>query len=145
MNKRFLFPLMISVLFSLLLFSCGKESIPLYYDIDTAPVNLDPQSASDYSSQLIINSLFEGLLRSGENGEVEPAAAESYTTASPTGLSCGRTANGRTARASRRTILSLHSSGFSTRPPIPKTPGIFSALKTARRSTAGSFPRPSSG
>ena len=79
MNKRFLFPLMISVLFSLLLFSCGKESIPLYYDIDTAPINLDPQSASDYSSQLIINSLFEGLLRSGENGEVEPAAAESYT------------------------------------------------------------------
>lgn len=79
MNKRFLFPVMISVLFSLLLFSCGKESVPLYYDIETAPVNLDPQSAADYSSQLIINSLFEGLLRSGENGELEPAAAESYT------------------------------------------------------------------
>lgn len=82
MNKRFLFPLIISVLLSLLLFSCGKESVSLYYDIDTAPVNLDPQSASDYSSQLIINSLFEGLLRSGENGELEPAAAESYTVSS---------------------------------------------------------------
>lgn len=79
MNKRFLFPLIISILFSLLLFSCGKELTPLYYDIDTAPINLDPQSAADYSSQLIINSLFEGLLRSGENGEVKPAAAESYT------------------------------------------------------------------
>lgn len=79
MSKRTLFPLIISVLFSLLLFSCGKESVPLFYDIDTAPVNLDPQSAADYSSQLIINSLFEGLLRSGEDGQLEPAAAESYT------------------------------------------------------------------
>ncbi len=31
MNKRFLFPLIISVLFSLLLFSCGKESVSLYF------------------------------------------------------------------------------------------------------------------
>ena len=79
MKKRFLFFLMVSVLCSLLLFSCEEERIPLYYDIDTAPVNLDPQSAADYSSQLIINNLFEGLLRSGEGGELEPAAAESYT------------------------------------------------------------------
>ena len=67
------------VFISFSLFSCSGKEITLSYDIDAAPINLDPQSAYDYPSKLIIGSLFEGLLRTAENGEIECAVAEKYT------------------------------------------------------------------
>ena len=57
---------------------CGRKSNDFYYDIQTAPINLDPQSASDHSSQLVISSIFEGLMRVARDGSLEPAAAETY-------------------------------------------------------------------
>ncbi len=67
------------VLMTFSMFSCSKDDIILSYDIDAAPINLDPQSAFDYPSKLVIGSLFEGLLRSTENGELECAVTEKYT------------------------------------------------------------------
>ncbi|MCI8600618.1 MAG: peptide ABC transporter substrate-binding protein [Oscillospiraceae bacterium] len=57
---------------------CGRVRSDFYYDLGTAPVNLDPQSASDYASRLVIANLFEGLLQVGEGGGILPAAAERY-------------------------------------------------------------------
>jgi len=70
------------ILMSFSMFSCSRDDLVLYYDIDAAPINLDPQSAYDYPSKLIIGSLFEGLLRSLDNGELECAVAEKYTVSS---------------------------------------------------------------
>ncbi|MDD6032224.1 MAG: peptide ABC transporter substrate-binding protein [Oscillospiraceae bacterium] len=78
MGKRALSLLLTLFLLLSVLAGCGRVSQDFYYDIETAPVNLDPQSASDYSSQLVIASLFEGLMRVGEDGGLEPAAAERY-------------------------------------------------------------------
>lgn len=79
MKRKAVFSVVLVILLSLILCSCGKNSTNLSYDIDTAPINLDPQSAYDYSSKLLINSLFEGLFRSGENGELEKAVCKEYT------------------------------------------------------------------
>lgn len=78
--KRKYIALLFVLIFSLTMFSsCKKEPVSLYYDIDTAPINLDPQSANDYSSKLIINNLYEGLFKIGENGELENGVCKSYT------------------------------------------------------------------
>ena len=76
MKRALCLLLTICLLFSLA--GCGRKSNDFYYDIQTAPINLDPQSASDHSSQLVISSLFEGLMRVSEDGSLEPAAAETY-------------------------------------------------------------------
>lgn len=62
--------------------SCNKDDGSGYifkYDISGNPRTLDPQSAKDDSAILLIANIFEGLLRLDENGDVEPAVAESYT------------------------------------------------------------------
>lgn len=77
--KRGALGLLLIVILLLPVFSgCGRKQNTFYYDLEVAPVNLDPQSASDDSSQLIIANLFEGLVRVGEEGEILPAAAERY-------------------------------------------------------------------
>ena len=67
--------LLVLLLILPLLSGCGSKGNYFYYDIQSAPVNLDPQSAADYSSQLIISNLFQGLMRVDEEGELVPAAA----------------------------------------------------------------------
>ena len=42
------------------------------------PQSLDPQVICDYSSRVIIENLFEGLLKVGENGEILPGVAYSF-------------------------------------------------------------------
>lgn len=69
----------VCLLLSLLLVSCGRKERVITYDMDTAPQNLDPQSAQDNASRLVIANLFEGLVRLDEEGSIEAAAAESYT------------------------------------------------------------------
>ncbi|MEG2597676.1 MAG: peptide ABC transporter substrate-binding protein, partial [Oscillospiraceae bacterium] len=76
-SNRFLLLLLIAV-FSIFFVACGKSSHHLSYDIDAAPTNLDPQSAGDYSSQLVIYNMFEGLVRIGADGSIKPAAAERF-------------------------------------------------------------------
>lgn len=70
--------LLLSLCIVLSLGGCGRRSNDFYYDIQTAPMNLDPQSASDHSSHLVISSIFEGLMRVDEDGSLDPAAASSY-------------------------------------------------------------------
>ena len=48
------------------------------YDIAANPTTLDPQSANDSSAYEIIANLFEGLLKVDNNGDIQPAVAESY-------------------------------------------------------------------
>lgn len=49
------------------------------YDLKVEPVNLDPQTASDKASLMVINNIFEGLLSVNFEGEIIPALAKSYT------------------------------------------------------------------
>lgn len=48
------------------------------YYIDAEPVTLDPQTASDQASLLVIENLYEGLVRLDENNNPIPGAAESW-------------------------------------------------------------------
>ena len=48
------------------------------YDIAANPVTLDPQTANDSSAYEIIANLFEGLLKVDNDGNIQPAVAESY-------------------------------------------------------------------
>lgn len=76
---------LVSLLFSCcllvpLLAGCaGKgENQAMYYDIPGEPGNLDPQLASDTSSQIVLQNIMEGLLRMTPDGKLEEAAATSY-------------------------------------------------------------------
>ena len=64
---------------ALFLAGCMREENDFLYDLDGAPKNLDPQSASDAASRLVIANLFEGLVTVDEDGTVQPGAAESWT------------------------------------------------------------------
>lgn len=84
--RRFLSVIMIFVL-ALSLASCsgGGEGETINYALDASPVTLDPQYAGDIGAKLVINNVFEGLVRLSENGEVIPGIAESWSV-SPDGL-----------------------------------------------------------
>ncbi len=49
------------------------------YDIPSNPTNLDPQSADDVQSYLIIENTFEGLLRVADDGKLTEGVATDYT------------------------------------------------------------------
>lgn len=66
----------------MLLTACKKDDGTGYifkYDIASNPVTLDPQTATDSASYEIISNMFEGLLKVDNEGNLENAAAESYT------------------------------------------------------------------
>lgn len=68
-----------ALLFSLcgcFLFESKAETI--YYDISSEPVNLDPQTASDKASLVVINNVFEGLYTLDDAGAPQKAIAEAY-------------------------------------------------------------------
>lgn len=48
-------------------------------DLTSNPESLDPQSATDAASITVIRNLYEGLVEKDENGEIQLAAAASYT------------------------------------------------------------------
>ena len=56
----------------------GKDGI-IKYDIAYNPGSLDPQTASDDASILIINSVYTGLMRVLPDGSLGSGAAEDYT------------------------------------------------------------------
>ena len=79
MRKRALAFFFVVFLMPTLLFSgCLRENNNFVYDLEGAPKNLDPQSAADAASRLVIANLFEGLVTIGEDGSVCPGAAESW-------------------------------------------------------------------
>ncbi|MBQ4152852.1 MAG: peptide ABC transporter substrate-binding protein [Oscillospiraceae bacterium] len=68
------------LLFCFSLTACsGKSEGSLFkYDIDADPINLDPQSASDYNSLLVIQNMFEGLLTYTEDGKLTEGVATDW-------------------------------------------------------------------
>lgn len=72
--------LIISQLF--ILTSCKKQDVSdivIKYNIIENAKNLDPQSATDYASNLIIQNTFEGLLKVGKNGELTEGVAKDFS------------------------------------------------------------------
>lgn len=66
----------------MLLSACKKKDGTGYifkYDIASNPVTLDPQTATDSASYEIISNMFEGLLKVDNEGNLQNAAAESYS------------------------------------------------------------------
>ncbi len=84
--KRFL-SLALALIMILSLASCSDDGAggSISYALDASPSTLDPQYAGDTSAQIVINNIFEGLVRLSENGEVLPGIAESWEI-SPDGL-----------------------------------------------------------
>lgn len=65
---------------AVVLSGCHREGSHIVrYDLPGGFRSLDPQTANDAASHLMISGLFEGLFVSDEQGEPIPAAAESYT------------------------------------------------------------------
>lgn len=82
MAKRIISTFLSLLLIVLCFASCGKdtgEGKALVFPIDNDPVYLDPQIAQDSGGRDIINNCFEGLVRLGENGEIVPGVAESWS------------------------------------------------------------------
>ena len=59
---------------------CGNDFLSqyIYFQLDRAPVTLDPQSASSESELLVVRNLYEGLLRKSDSGAVVCGACESF-------------------------------------------------------------------
>ena len=73
--------ILMCLLLMLTLFSgCGNDyfSQYIYFQLNDAPVTLDPQSASSESELLIVRNLYEGLLRKSDSGAVVCGACESF-------------------------------------------------------------------
>ncbi len=70
------------VIFSLLGTSCSKNEGSNYlfrYSLLEDPKNLDPQLATDTSSLVIIENMFEGLLKNTSSGNLSEGVAKSYS------------------------------------------------------------------
>ncbi|WP_156299635.1 peptide ABC transporter substrate-binding protein [Streptobacillus canis] len=70
--------------FVAIFFSCGKkeeniEDRVLVYNLFSAPRTLDPHKYNDNISLQISNSIYEGLLRLDDKGEITGGLAKSYT------------------------------------------------------------------
>ena len=61
--------------------SCGKSSgqgKSISYPVESSPKTLDPQYADETGAKLIINNIFEGLVRLDGSGQIIPGLAESW-------------------------------------------------------------------
>ena len=78
--KRFLSMFLI-LLFCVSITACNhtEQGSLLKYDIETDPLNLDPQSAEDYPSLLVIQNIFEGLLTVNEDGTLGEGVATDWS------------------------------------------------------------------
>lgn len=61
--------------------SCSQRGTgkSIIFAVDASPSTLDPQYASETGAQIIINNVFEGLVRYDENGKIIPGIAKSWT------------------------------------------------------------------
>lgn len=66
------------LMMSVALTGCGDDGSGggFRFPLGSEPKQLDPQSATDTASVTVLASLFEGLTRLDENGEVQPGAAD---------------------------------------------------------------------
>lgn len=60
--------------------SCGERGgdKSITYPIGASPSTLDPQYAREIGAQIVINNVFEGLVRLDKNGDVIPGIAEKW-------------------------------------------------------------------
>ncbi len=67
---------------AMLICACGCSSRgqgkAISYPISSSPATLDPQYADETGAKLIINNIFEGLVRLSVSGEIIPGIAESW-------------------------------------------------------------------
>ncbi|MBQ8202802.1 MAG: hypothetical protein IJZ75_00785 [Clostridia bacterium] len=59
---------------------CGKSYLDatIYFEVDNAPVTLDPQVASSDIELMVVRNIFEGLLRKNKDGYIENGVCEAY-------------------------------------------------------------------
>lgn len=72
--------LILAMLTALSLAACGDsyQDAIIYFEIPEKPYTVDPQTASADSELVIVNNIFEGLLRKNESGAIVCGASESF-------------------------------------------------------------------
>lgn len=77
--RRFL-SLILALSMILLCTACSEKGAGknITYALDSSPETLDPQFASDKDAQIVINNVFEGLVRLSDTGEIISGIAESW-------------------------------------------------------------------
>ncbi|MCQ2480735.1 MAG: peptide ABC transporter substrate-binding protein [Clostridia bacterium] len=79
--KRFLSALLaVAMVLSLSACKSGGSGKNIVYPISVSPYTLDPQYAKDSGAQLIINNIFEGLVRHDAEGKIIPGIATKWET-----------------------------------------------------------------
>lgn len=78
-----LLSLLLILSFTITISACSSEKNKpenqiLKYNLPSEPKSLDPQIADDYSSNIILTNIFEGLTRLDENENVIPGIAKSW-------------------------------------------------------------------
>lgn len=69
-----------AVLFCAFFTAChGNDGSLFKYDLESEPANLDPQSAEDYASLMVIRNIFEGLLTIGDDGKLREGVATNWS------------------------------------------------------------------
>lgn len=75
-------PLAIALIFAILMSfaacSSKEKNQIIKYDITADPINLDPQLANDYASNLVVYNMMEGLLRLNSEGKLTEGVATNY-------------------------------------------------------------------
>ncbi len=84
--RRFL-SLALALIMVLSLASCSNrgDNGAIYYSLGRCPSTLDPQYTGETEAQIIINNVFEGLVRLSAEGEIIPGIAQSWSV-SPDGM-----------------------------------------------------------
>ena len=72
--------LVLACLFLFSLTACGGKGNKaiVYFELETEPQNLDPQTAYSDSELLIVRNLYEGLMRKNGMGDTVKGACSSY-------------------------------------------------------------------
>lgn len=84
--KRFLSAILALVMIvSLASCSSRGDNGTIYYSLKKSPSTLDPQFTGETEAQVIINNVFEGLVRRSAEGEIIPGIAQTWSV-SPDGL-----------------------------------------------------------
>lgn len=79
--QKYIFPLLLALLLGAMLASCGDgfdKDGTFTYLLPQNVNTLDPQTASGESSWIVISSVFEGLCRIDEDGQVVPGVAKKW-------------------------------------------------------------------
>ena len=69
----------LTILMVFALSSCGKkDEMNIYFPIENDVRSLDPQIVNDSAGMMIALNIYDCLVKFGSNGEIIPAAAESW-------------------------------------------------------------------